>query len=124
MRRQYQHMQRFALTARSITQYGSRGLTSTRTALREVSDGFGVSVSSYSPGGVAGRHPAALWQVFAVVLGSGWVSDSAGERQSIAAGQAVVWEPGELHESGSDQGMTAVITESVEPPLDFTRTKA
>jgi hypothetical protein len=35
-----------------------------------------------------------------------------GERETIGAGEAVLWEPGEEHESGSDDGMTALVVES------------
>ena len=68
-------------------------------------------------GGVVGRHPAGAAQLFAVVAGSGWVSGTDGEREPIEAGEAVRWEPGEEHESGSDAGMTALVVEaeSIEP---------
>jgi hypothetical protein len=36
---------------------------------------------------------------------------SASARQPIEAGEAVAWELGEEHESGSDEGMTAIIVE-------------
>ena len=58
------------------------------------------------------QHPAAVAQLFVVVSGSGWVSGADGEREAIVAGQAVLWEPGEEHESGSDEGMTALVVEA------------
>ena len=64
------------------------------------------------PGGVVGRHPAAVAQLFVVVEGSGWVSGGGGEREPIAAGEAVLWEEGEEHESGSEGGMTALVLEA------------
>jgi quercetin dioxygenase-like cupin family protein len=69
-------------------------------------------VIELGPGGVVGRHPAASAQLFVVVTGSGWASGADGERVSIEAGEAVAWEPGEEHESGSDGGMTALVVES------------
>jgi quercetin dioxygenase-like cupin family protein len=63
-------------------------------------------------GGVVGRHPAAGAQLFAVARGSGWVSGGDGEREPIGAGDAVLWEPGEEHESGSDEGMTVLVVEA------------
>jgi hypothetical protein len=30
----------------------------------------------------------------------------------ISAGEAVLWEPGEEHESGSDEGMTVLVVEA------------
>jgi hypothetical protein len=51
-------------------------------------------------------------QLFVVARGSGWVSGGNGKREPIAAGEAVFWEQGEEHESGSGEGMTAVVLES------------
>jgi mannose-6-phosphate isomerase-like protein (cupin superfamily) len=62
-------------------------------------------------GGVLGRHPATAPQLFVAVRGSGWVSGGDGEREPIEAGEAVAWELGEEHESGSDEGMTAIVVE-------------
>lgn len=69
-------------------------------------------VIEIAPGGVVGRHPAGVPQLFVVVSGSGWVSGSDGQREPIGAGEAVVWEEGEEHESGSDEGMTVLAVEA------------
>jgi quercetin dioxygenase-like cupin family protein len=58
------------------------------------------------------RHPARSRQLLAVVDGSGWVSGADGHPQPIAAGEAVVWDEGEDHETASDDGMTAIVIES------------
>ena len=71
-----------------------------------------VVVIEIGPGGVVARHPTVVAQLFVVVRGSGWVSGADGERQEIRAGEAVLWEPGEEHESGSDDGMTALVVEA------------
>jgi quercetin dioxygenase-like cupin family protein len=71
-----------------------------------------VVVIEIAPGGVVGRHPAVVAQLFAVVRGSGWVSGGDGEREPIMVGEAVLWEQGEEHESGSDSGMTAFVVEA------------
>jgi quercetin dioxygenase-like cupin family protein len=60
-------------------------------------------------GGFIPRHPTVGPQLFAVVEGSGWVSGADGERVPLKSGQAAYWEPGELHESGSDNGMKAIV---------------
>jgi hypothetical protein len=59
--------------------------------------------------------------VFAVVVGTGWVAGEDGVRRPVAAGdrEAVVWSPGEVHESGSDDGMLVVIVESRTRPNAF-----
>jgi quercetin dioxygenase-like cupin family protein len=71
-----------------------------------------VATIEIGPGGVVGRHPTASTQLFVVVRGAGWVSGYDGAREPIAAGEAVIWEPGEEHESGSDAGMTVLVVEA------------
>jgi quercetin dioxygenase-like cupin family protein len=71
-----------------------------------------VVVIEVAPGGVVGRHPAAVSQLFVVVTGSGWVSGVEGDREPIEAGEAVLWKQGEEHESGSETGMTALVVEA------------
>jgi quercetin dioxygenase-like cupin family protein len=71
-----------------------------------------VVVIEIGPGGVVGRHPAVVAQLFTVVRGAGWVSGADGLRKVISAGEAVLWEQGEEHESGSDEGMTALVVEA------------
>lgn len=70
-----------------------------------------VQVLHLPPGGLVGRHAAGERQLFAVVAGSGWVSGADGERRPIRTGQAAVWDRGEVHGAGSDQGLTAVCVE-------------
>jgi len=71
-----------------------------------------VVVLEIGPGGTVGRHPAAARQLFAVLRGSGWVAGEDGVREDITAGEAVAWDAGEEHESGSDDGLTALVLES------------
>jgi quercetin dioxygenase-like cupin family protein len=68
-----------------------------------------VDVMHIGPRGVLGRHPAGRPQLFLVAAGSGWVATGDEEPQSVEAGDGILWEPGEVHESGSDDGMMAVI---------------
>ena len=69
-------------------------------------------VIEIGPGGVVGRHPTVVPQLFVVVSGSGWVSGPDRGREAIGAGEAVLWDQGEEHESGSEEGMTALVLES------------
>ena len=69
-------------------------------------------VIEIAPGGLVARHPAVVPQLFVVVSGSGWVSGAGGEREAIRAGEAVLWDHGEEHESGSKEGMTALVVEA------------
>lgn len=71
-----------------------------------------VSVIDIDAGGVVGRHDAVVDQLFVVIGGDGWVSGADGHRLRINAGQAALWTAGESHESGTDEGMTALVVET------------
>jgi GrpB-like predicted nucleotidyltransferase (UPF0157 family) len=70
-----------------------------------------VQIVHLAPGGLVGRHRAGLQQLFAVVVGSGWVSGDDVRRRPIQAGQAAVWDPEEEHDAGTNDGLTAVCVE-------------
>jgi hypothetical protein len=59
-----------------------------------------------------GRHPTVLRQLFCVVSGSGWVAGADGVRHAIHVGQAALWDAGEEHDSGSEDGMTVAVLEA------------
>ena len=59
----------------------------------------------------AASIPATVAQLFLVVAGSGWVRAGA-DRRDVAPGSAAFWEPNELHESGTEDGLTAVVVEA------------
>ena len=63
------------------------------------------------PRGRVGYHSAAGHQLFAVVQGHGWTRTGEGERVEIECGQAVLWEPGEMHEAGTETGMMVMVIE-------------
>ncbi len=65
-------------------------------------------------GGFIPRHPASGPQLFAVVSGSGWVSGDDGHKVPIDAGRAAYWERGEMHESGTDDGMSVIVVEGAD----------
>jgi quercetin dioxygenase-like cupin family protein len=95
-----------------VDEYGSRGVRMSEAARMRDVDECAVHLAEIEPGGVLGRHPSRVWQLFCVMSGSGWVAGPDGARQDIEAGQAVLWSPGEEHGSGSDDGMTVVITQA------------
>jgi quercetin dioxygenase-like cupin family protein len=95
--------------SRPITEHGSSGATVVGVARM---DGRAQVVCiRLGPGGRVGEHPATVPQLFLVVAGSGWVR-AGGDRHDVEAGSAAYWEPNELHESGTDDGMTAVVVEA------------
>ncbi len=68
-------------------------------------------------GGAVGYHQAVARQLFLIVRGEGWVA--AGEERTrvpLRAGDAALWEPGEWHEAGSNDGMTTIVIEG--PGID------
>ena len=100
---------------RRIELHGERAVTAPGSAsarVRRLAGDAHVVVIEVGPEGLVARHPAGMAQLFSVVRGSGWVSGADGERSSIAAGESVVWEPGEEHESGSEEGMTVLVVEA------------
>ena len=100
---------------RRVDLSGEREVTapgSVAARVRRIATDAHVVVIDVAPGGVVARHPAVVAQLFAVVRGSGWVSGGDGEAEPIASGEAVLWDPGEEHESGSDTGMTVLVVEA------------
>jgi hypothetical protein len=100
----------------SVAEFGSHGLHMIEAARLKRVEEFRVHVASCAPGSALGRHPTRLWQLFVVISGAGWVAGQDGVRFPIEAGGAVLWSPGEEHESGSEMGMTVVIVQSDQPP--------
>lgn len=64
-----------------------------------------------APGGLIGRHPTAVQQLFAVVVGEADVSGTDRKVRSIGPGYAALWEEGEDHETRSSGGCTAICIE-------------
>jgi len=62
-------------------------------------------------GGVVYFHEATVPQLYCVVAGSGWVTGPDRNRVAICAFEAAFWEAGEWHESGSEEGLTAIVLE-------------
>lgn len=79
--------------------------------LAETSGPGRVGCMRLGPRGTVGRHPAARDQLFCVVEGEGEVSGADGLRASIQAGQAALWVAGEVHETTTETGLTAIIFE-------------
>lgn len=64
--------------------------------------------------GVVGYHQATCPQLFLVVEGSGWVTGEDRKHIPVSVGQAAFWEANEWHESGSSNGMRAIVIEADE----------
>ena len=94
--------------SRCISAFGSR--FSLTPLVR--SDHMHVVCMYLDAGDQIGRHPATSSQLFIVVHGAGWVEGGDGTRVAIASGHAVLWQQGEEHAAGSDEGMVAIVVES------------
>jgi GrpB-like predicted nucleotidyltransferase (UPF0157 family) len=70
-----------------------------------------VQVMHLPPDGLIGRHPTAVQQLFAVVVGEADVSGDDGAVRTIGPGYAALWEIGEEHETRSAPGCTAICVE-------------
>lgn len=103
------------LEPREMAAFDSRGVCMVAVAQLGAGSESRVHVASVGPSGVLGRHPTRSWQLFHVLSGTGWVSGGDEVREPISAGQAVLWSPGEEHESGSDAGMVVLIVQSSQP---------
>lgn len=64
------------------------------------------------PGGVVGYHQTTTPQLLLVVQGEGWVRAGSEERLVVKAGDAIFWEAGEWHETGTDTGLVALPVEA------------
>jgi len=111
-------MRRVELPDEAMTHHDSESVHHRPLArVLEPVDGFTVDVLTIGSGGRVGRHPTRLWQLFAVVAGEGWVAGTDGRTEPIRAGEAVLWEPGEEHESGSEGGMVVCVVQSRIDPV-------
>ena len=95
--------------ASAITQFDSRGATI--AGIARCSGHVQVAFLQLEPGGFVGMHQAACPQLFLVVEGEGRVRSGEDEPIAIAHGQGAFWDAGELHETVSDAGLTAIVVE-------------
>ena len=111
-------MRRVSLPFWVLEDYSSTGISITRFGrVEEPVEGFAVDVTTFAARSRIGRHPTRLWQLFAVVSGEGWAAGPDGHAVPLGPGDAVLFEPGEEHTSGSAGGMVVVVVQSTVPPL-------
>jgi quercetin dioxygenase-like cupin family protein len=96
---------------RPISEHGSRGAVLCGLTTPEPHAGLRAACFHLEAGGLIGRHAATMPQLFCVVAGGGWVSGEDGTRVPIRTGEAAWWDRDEVHESGTDTGMTAIVLE-------------
>ena len=94
---------------RELTRFGSRGATIGGVAV--CSGGMRISILELAPGGVLGLHETTCPQLLLVIAGSARVCGG-DETAELATGAGVLWEQGELHETVTDAGLTAIVVEA------------
>lgn len=101
-----------ALPSRRISAHASRGVEMEFLPRLLGADSARVHLARLTVGGTLGEHPASVPQVFAIIDGEAEVSAGGGVRRRISAGQAAIWEPGEVHQSWALTDLVAVIVET------------
>lgn len=99
-----------AETGKPITQFGSLNVALAR--LVQLNGAARVDCMVIGPNGVVGYHPASGDQLFLVVQGEGIVRAGEDAPVVIRAGEAAFWQAGELHETTSEAGLTAIVIEA------------
>lgn len=95
---------------RPVERHGSRGVVFSPIVHRAEEAYAGCMY--LEPGGVIGRHEAAMDQLLLVVGGSAFVSGAGTEAVEVVSGCAVFWERGEVHETRAGAGgLVAVVLE-------------
>lgn len=96
--------------------FGTHGVRLWQAGILDGAEQTRIHVARYEKDSLLGRHPTKIWQLFMVIEGSGWVSGEDKIRYPISTGQAVLWHPGEEHDSGSEIGMSVLILASSTDP--------
>ena len=100
---------RYQESGQPIDRFSSRGASLTK--ILQIQAEASVHWLFLKPGGLIGYHPAVENQLFLIVEGGGWVRAGQEPAQPVSTGQAVFWEAGEWHESGTESGMAVLALE-------------
>ena len=98
---------------REIKEYNSSNVFI--SPILQIEKGAVIHLMSFDPHGIIGSHQAVGPQVMLIAQGEGWVRSEGPEPIPVAEGDAVFWDLGEWHESGSESGMTALVIEGTFP---------
>jgi hypothetical protein len=100
---------RFDRGEKVIERFGSAGLRATRVATGNGE--IQLTCLALAANGVIGTHQATGTQLFLVIAGEGWVAGPDGQRVPVSAGWGARWEDGEVHTSGTEDGLVALAVE-------------
>ncbi|PFA68452.1 cupin [Bacillus sp. AFS015802] len=96
-------------SGKSIQKFNSQNVTI--HPLLKPDDPFQIGYFYLEANSVLGMHPAMCDQLLMITSGRGWVRIEGEEKIEVEPGMAIFWQEGEMHESGSDHGMTAIVAE-------------
>ena len=99
-------------TGDDLDSHDTTGAVLTRLAV--AFDEAHLNVVHLDAGGELGRHPAGTPQLLLVMSGEASVAGGDGERVTISAGQAAIWEAGEDHDTRATTPVSALIIEAAE----------
>lgn len=97
---------------RSLTAFGSHNVILSR--ILRTTEGVQIGCMHVRPNGVLALYQAVGTQLFLGVQGEGWVRGKEPTRTPIHADQAVYWERGEWHETGTESGLMSIVVEGAE----------
>ncbi|WP_431026867.1 cupin domain-containing protein [Lysinibacillus sp. LZ02] len=72
-----------------------------------------ISLFTLRENGGIGFHKAIVPQLLVVLAGEGYVRNDIDDFVQLSKGEAVLWEAGEWHETKSDNGLIALVIESI-----------
>ncbi|TRZ38580.1 cupin [Niallia circulans] len=104
------------LAGKEIGNYQS--MSAYYTKIMRTDEPVSIGIIHIESGGVVGYHNAPVSQAFIVMEGKGWIKGPDKLVQTIQSGEGVLWEKGEGHESGSEEGMTVLVLQGENLPLE------
>jgi quercetin dioxygenase-like cupin family protein len=99
-------------TSQVITQHDSHNAAI--SDMLEIDAPCSIICIHLGAGGILGGHEAATNQLFLIVSGQGWLATAEGQTVNLQTGMAIFWEAGEWHESGTHNGLMAIVIEGDE----------
>ncbi len=94
---------------RKIDAFGSTSFT--QMPILQIPSRARVSRIHLGQDGRIGLHPTNSDQLLIIIQGEGWVRAGSSEQAPISMGMAVLWEKGEMHETGTGTELEALVIE-------------
>lgn len=97
------------VTGKHITQYDSSFIMRKLLMTDQPSH---VGVMDLGENGIVGYHEATVPQMLIILEGEGWVRAGEKAKVKVTAGDVVLWDKWEGHETTTDSGLKAIVIES------------